>query len=278
MKSPTAHTRTKSPRAPNLEETSFRHFLQGELIRRCEKNAAYSLRAFARTLGCDVSTLSKILKGKRPTGRITIEKLGARLGLSPERVQRFMESRERPTTATANTSTMAGPDYQQLTLDSFKIISDWYHYGILELMRVDHFKPDSKWIARTLGLTVSEVNIAVERLVRVGILEINAQGEWIDHSEGRSTTIGNEFSAAAFRNLQRQVLELALKALEEVPMDKRDQTSMTMAIDSRLLPEAKTRIKNFRRELAHFLSRGEKRDAVYNLGISLYPLTREKGK
>lgn len=266
---------------PATSAASFRLYLQNELLRRCEKNPAYSLRAFARTLGYDVATLSKILKGQRGIGRITIEKLGMKLGLSPAEVTSFMDKRRAGGKAAKNAARADHDsvpiDYQQLTLDSFKVISDWYHYAILETMALDHFKPDPKWIARTLGITVSEVNAAVERLQRIDLIEITPDGRWIDRTDGTSTTAGNPFSAVAFRKLQRQVLEKALVAIEEVPIERRDQTSVMMAIDSNLIPEAKERIKTFRRELSRFLNRSSlKRDAVYQLGVSLYPVTRSQ--
>ena len=48
---------------------------------------------------------------------------------------------------------------------------------------------------------------------------------------------------------------------------------MTMAINKEKLPEAKERIKKFRRELSQFLNEGETNNEVYNLSISLYPVT-----
>jgi len=164
-------------------------------------------------------------------------------------------------------------NYNQLTLDAFQVISDWYHYAILELISIKGFQPNSKWIAPKLGITVSEVNIAVERLQRLGLLKICDDGKWINGS-GSNTTTGNAYSATAFRRLQRDVLKMALNALEEVPMEVRDQTSMTMAIDSSQLPEARIRIKKFRRNLCQFLQESGPRDQVYQLGISLYPITR----
>ena len=260
---------------PNeVDAASFKLYLQNELLRRCEKNPAYSLRGFARTLGCDVATLSKMLKGQRGIGRITIENLGSRLGLNPNEITAFITKGKKGKRVNKGQDSV-GIDYQQLTMDSFKVIADWYHYGILELMRVDHFRPDPKWIAKSLGITVSEVNIAVERLKRIELLEITTAGEWIDLTSGTSTTTGNPFTAAAFKKLQRQVLEKAITALDEVPFEERDQSSVTMAIDSSLLPEAKEKIKVFRRDLGKFLSRGEKRDSVYQLGVSLYPITKK---
>jgi hypothetical protein len=48
------------------------------------------------------------------------------------------------------------------------MISDWYHFAILDLTRLDDFQPEPAWVSRKLGLTVSEVKIAVERLLRLG--------------------------------------------------------------------------------------------------------------
>lgn len=267
-----------------LRAQNFRLFLQDKLLERCRKNPGYSLRAFAKHLDTDFSALAKMMKGQRPIGNRMIEKFGLRLGLSALEVQQFLDARKQhrrkaKRALLSGTRPAAGaeaaPDYQQVAVDSFKIISDWYHYGILELLRLDHFEADPIWISKTLGITINEARIAIERLQRVGILEITDEGKWIDHSGGRSTTLGADYTTAAFRNLQKQVLEKAIEALIDYGMEERDQSSMTMAIDSRLLPEAKERLKTFRRELAAFLSRGERHDRVYHMSLSLYPVSKK---
>ena len=108
----------------------------------------------------------------------------------------------------------------------------------------------------------------------IGYLEIDARGGWRDISGSISAARGR-FTSAAARKLQAQVLEKSLVALSEVPITERDHSSICMAIDSRKLPEAKERIKKFRRELCSFL-KGETPsdlDRVYHLAISLYPVT-----
>lgn len=259
-----------------MMNTEFRLFLQEEFLRRSRKNARYSIRSYAKTLQIDFSTLAKILKANRPIGPKTIQKLGTRLGLTSSQINMFVQgNQQQRRTKRGSAKALPKPqrNYEQLALDVFQIVSDWHHYALLELMRVDSFKPDPRWIASQLGLRLSEATIAIERLQRAGFIEASSGQEWKDLSSGFSTTLGGPDTTAAFRSLQRQVLEKALTALEETPIEYRDQTSMTMAIDSRLLPEARDRIKTFRRELAEFLSRGSKRDSVYHLGVSLYPVT-----
>lgn len=252
------------------EASQFRLFLQEELVRRCKKNPSYSIRAFARFLETDHSSLAKILNGKLTAGPHTVTKFGSKLGFTPTDFKKFIAAPNKPTKSKTSGITL---NYEQLTLDSFKVISDWYHYAILELMRVKGFRSDLSWVARALGISLAEARSAFERLVRLNMISQNKRGKWVDHTNGTSTTIGNPFTASAFRNLQRQILERALIALEDTPLSRRDQSSMTMAIDSRKLGAAKQRIKDFRRELDQFLGQGEL-DEVYHLSVSLYPVTQ----
>jgi hypothetical protein len=52
---------------------------------------------------------------------------------------------------------------------------------------------------------------------------------------------------------------------------------MTMAIDPKKLPQAKERIRDFRRGLSEFLESGN-RSEVYRINIQLMPVTKKRGK
>ncbi len=69
----------KAPK--NLEQ--FRLSLQSELVRRMRVNPKYSLRAFARFLEIDPSSLSQYLRGRRKFTEKQVETLALKLGLSP---------------------------------------------------------------------------------------------------------------------------------------------------------------------------------------------------
>lgn len=254
----------------------FRLFLQEELVRRCRRNSKYSARAFARTLGIENSALSKILSGKRGLTPTMVDRLGKNLGLNPSEIAQFIIGTFVGAGAMDQSETEAS--FQQLTLDQFTVISDWYHYAILELTRLPHFRESNRWISKMLGISISEAGVALERLQRLGYLEKGKSGR-LEIAQGSFTTLGNSFSASAFRKLQKQILEKALVALEEVPIEERDQTSMTMATSKRKMSGAKEMIKKFRRQLAQFLENdAEDLDTVYHLAISLYPATKGERK
>lgn len=255
---------TSSP----LAKSDFRLFLQQEFVSRCRKNPRYSLRAFAKSLSIEPSPLSAILRGKRPITEKMKKRLGLAIGIPLESLSQFTKSEANP-----------GTEFQQLTLDSYAIISDWYHYAILELIRLKSFKPDLTFISKTLSISKTEAHIAIERLQRVGLLEIKSNGKWVDTStNGLATNINDDLTSQASKKLQKQILEMAIQALETLPTHVRNHTSITMAINPEDLPEAKMRIKNFRRELCDFFERNKKPTQVYNLGISLYPVTKVETK
>jgi hypothetical protein len=240
------------------DNQDFRHLLQQEFISRCRKNPSYSLRAYARALKIQPSPLSAILRGKRPITRKMKHRLGFSLGLKPEEFAYEASS------------------VQKIELDTFAIISDWYHFAILELTRVKSFRPDPNYIAKVLGVSRTQVEIAMGRLERVGLLKIEGK-RWIDMTNnGFATNIHDDLTTEAARRLQKQILEKSIQALEDIPIAERDHTSMTMAIHSGDLKKAKNKIRRFRRELCKQLERNPNPTHVYHLNISLYPVSKSE--
>jgi transcriptional regulator with XRE-family HTH domain len=134
--------------------TCFRLFLQTELARRRARNPRYSLRAFAKRLRVDHSTLSQWMRGRRTMSSAAIEALARRLDLPSRKVRVFAEHR--------------GPEGCDMRM--------------LELTRREDFVRDSRWIARQLNVTVDDANMALHRLLRFDLLQMHAE-RWIDTSE-----------------------------------------------------------------------------------------------
>lgn len=249
---------------------SFRLFLQAELGRRCAGNSQYSLRAFAKFLALDHATLSQLLRGKRRLTKSMIGKLGSHLGLTKVDLERYClyeatlaHLPEEPGNIRA---------IQRMAQDTAAVIGDWYHYAILELTRLENFRPDSRWIARTLGLTPDEVNIAVSRLARLGMLEMVSRTRWIDKSG--DTTVGlAEFAQVSIQRLASAVHRLMLDALLTGAATNCLHSSTTLAMSRSGLATVHERIARFQQELKAWQNQAEPCDDVFQLEISLFPLT-----
>lgn len=182
---------------------SLRAYLQAEFARRCSNNSQYSLRSFAMHLGVDHSTLSQLLRGKRPLTERMIRKLGSRLKLREDEISTFVTFE----------SLFSVPhpgrvqEVQQLVNDTLSLISNPHHFSILELVHLDEFEPDSRWIARVLDTSIDEVNVALSRLTRLGLLEMSSREQWIDRSDLSSGGFG-DFMKVTLERLAQRAREL----------------------------------------------------------------------
>jgi uncharacterized protein (TIGR02147 family) len=266
------------PIAAPSGQIDIRLKLQGELIRRCKANPKYSLRAFAKFLGIESSRLSKILRGERPVSLVLLDRLSQKLGLTPKEIASCRSNMRNKKRGISEEITQSSA-FLQLSQDIFESIEDWKHYAVLELMKVRGFQSDLKYVAKALNIRLPEARAYAERLQRVGLLKINSDSSWTDLSDGFSSHILSETeSSIAHRRSQKELLELAIEALESIPMERRDQSSMMMATHSSKIMEAKLKIKRFRRDLCEFLEDCEVKDAVYQLTVSLFPLIEAESK
>ena len=257
-----------------------RLILQRELERRCQSNPRYSLRAFAKALGMSPTALSFVLNGKRPLSKKATEKAVNTLSLSQEECALFLKwSQTRKTLARNQTKNLAAHPNEansyQLSLDSFSFISDWYHYAILSLLEIPRSRFEAKWISRHLGITETEARGAMDRLQRMEIVE-KIDGRWKQCTG--PIRIGNDVPTAATKRFQKQLLLKAIDSVDNDPVEVRDFSSMTIAMDSSLIPYAREEIRKFRRRLAEDLETMGKPERVYKFTVQIFPVSRPLDK
>lgn len=255
-------------------------WLRNEYLRRRDANPQYSLRAFAKSLEVPSGRLSELLEGKRQLTQFMGKKLANKLGLSQELTRSFLDliaknhkdERRKLLAPTAKQITRQGASNgdQLLSTDVVHAIVNWEHYAILSLLETKDARPDADWIARRLGISAAEVEQAVERLVRIGLLAIKDQ-QWTPLKRG--LTAAHELPSDSRLASHKEFLLQAVKALDEVPEELRDISSTTMAVNPKKLPEAKRILHDFRRGLAAYLKDGPC-DEVYSLHIQLIPVTK----
>lgn len=253
----------------NETVNSFSVFLKQELQRRKNKNAGYSLRAFAKSLGLSSSFVSKVLNAKKNVSQETMMAIASRLSVDEDSLHDYLS--QLPNFKLKNM------EFETVAVDQFQYISDWHHFAILEAVSLTDFKADmkdqSKWFAERLSISEERASSAVQRLVRLGLLTTNDKGQVLGIQKNH-TTIGGVPSSAN-REHERQLLQKAIEALEEVPVVDRSNSSMTMAIPMSRVKEAREKIIAFQREMSTFLQRKGKRDSVYQLSIAFFPLTKK---
>jgi len=243
------------------EQNAFwRQALRNEFVRRCENNPAYSLRAFSNFLDVDQSLLSKVLNGQRNVSPKLIDVVSEKLDLSP-----FKKGKA------------AAPNLKGYTFvedKSFSVLDHWSYFAILELFKTKNFSPTADHISTRLNIHKQEAQNALEILTDLGFLKCEKK----EYSLSRSNNswLNKNGLCAKKQKLQKKLTEKALLALDQVDIKERDNSSLTVAVDSSKIKLIKNKITELRRELDAYigsLSTEQDCDEVYQTVISFFPLT-----
>lgn len=257
----------------------YRYTLQSAFSERLARNSRYSLRAFARDLGISAAGLSQILSGKQGMTASKALEVAQRLGLSPLETNRFRDqvvarhSRNPRTRLEAKSRlTQSQAEASQISIDAFIVVSDWYHFAILELLSLKGFNPSIVGIAKRFGISRQAARLAVERLERLKLLEVKTKGRWVAQKD--YTLVPGGMPSDAIKKFHRQVLEQALSALTLQPVQNRNFSSTIIAIDKKDLPLVRDRIKDFRFKLMEELANSPDKNTVYCLSTQFFELTQ----
>jgi len=253
--------------------------LHAELERRTRHNSNYSMRAFARDLGLTSSRLSEILSKKQGLSRKVAERIAETIGLPPGERTFFCDLVEAQHARSKAKRDMARKRCRRhsrdnarrlIGLDVFETISQWYHMAILELVTIDGFVADIDWIADALEIDRQMAAAAVDRLVRLNMLEWN-NGFLVCLAPITSTPM--DIPSAAIKSFHAQMLEKAKHALFARPILERDAASVIFSIKKTQLPELKELNLQFRRKIAQLADATPDRTSVYCLTSHLFELT-----
>jgi DNA-binding transcriptional regulator YhcF (GntR family) len=263
---PGCEKRTQTLKGAKVEKTinqthkkTFSSFLRDKFVNLKQRNPTFSLRAYARYLAVDQSYLSKVLKGDRQFSSGERLRISERLQVSPAEAERLLDVQ--PTS--------------NLSEDQFRLISDWIHFAILELIKTKNFVPTTESMAKRLGVHTEEIKDALDRLQFLGFVSI--QKEKITLLRPANTWFNSSKTNEARRLLQRKYAEMSLQALDMVDFSERDHGSLCLAIDKAKIPMLKEYLNEVRQHLAiKFQDENpENLDEVYQITMSFFPLTKK---
>lgn len=240
-----------------------RLLLLKELTARKNRNPSYSLRAFARDLGVSPAALSQYLARKRELSKKNRESIIERMKLSPGEQESLWIS--------ARPIARAPSNYSQIAEDTFRVISDWISLATLNLAHLPQNKAEASWIAKRLAVSVENAKETLERLIRMGLIEVK-NGRMSRTTQSFATT--TDIPSEAIKRFHLGVIRKAEQALMDLPVELRDITAITMPTDPSKLEAAKKILTKTRRQIADLVSKGEPSE-VYVLAIQLFPFTQK---
>lgn len=274
-------------RIPNLfDYFDYREYLHDYYLFHKRKNSAYSYRLFARKakLGSP-NYLKLVVDGKRRITDRTLYQFARGLGLSRDEEKYFRELVMYQEVSDPDSKEMhlrSLLKYQEkqrtptpLKSDKIKILLDWHHSVVRELVACKDFKEDPAWIARRLGnkITETQAKESIELLIRLQIIQRSENGR-LEQREPLLTST-DEIPSHVIRSLHRTYLRKAMSSIFATPMEKRELSGLVVAIPNHRLKEVKEEIKEFRKKLNRKYGLDKEADEVYFVGLYLFPVTQK---
>ena len=240
--------------------------LQTELTLRKQRNPRYSLRSFALNLGISPAQLSQLISGKRNFTSSVLGQISKGLHLSPEEESSLFSQTLLPK------HIVSGPEKEkrQFAEDEFRAISEWYHFAILSLSKIRGATTDPFWIADRLGITPTEARTALERLLRLKLIE---EGKILKRTT-LPLNVTSEVPSSAIQNYHHKILTLAQEKLRDAPPEKRDFSAVTFATSPDKLPQARKMIEEFQDKLVDFLATPHAKE-VFVMACQFFSLERK---
>lgn len=269
-----------------FHQTDYREILKEELSTRLSSNRQYSLRAFARDLKLSASTVSHVLSGRKGLSATSAKAIAEKLGWTQSETEYFCalvvsegarsETQKKFAKKTVKEHHRASPEQSkalELQIDAVRVISDWYHFPILELFKTNpKLKP--KTIAKRLGLQEIEVELAISRLERIELLDRTSKGilvsnEWVISKEN--------VPSDAVKKVHQQMLDKAKTALLTQSVQERYFRTMCFPFKVKDIAKAQADLTSFFEDFLRKHSSAEG-DEIYSLSTQFIRLTEPEVK
>ena len=261
--------------------TDYRAYLNDYYQAAKKADPKYSHRYFALKMGVKSSGFfSEVINGKRNLSRRNTALLCRALKLS-DGDSRYLEN-----LVTFNQAkTQSEKDYWLSRLlvfqkstqggirkDVYEYFSKWYITAIRELLYFYPFDGDYKRLGMALTPTVrpTQVREALKILERLNLIKKRENGTYCQSEAIVST--GDEVKSTEVANFQLQMLELAGQALDTMPAEKRDISTLTLSLSEKGFEKIRSVIKRTRKEILNIAVEDSCEDRVIQINIQMFPL------
>ena len=266
-----------------LEHSNYRTYLKSVIAEKQRKSPGFSMRAFARQIGLGQSAVSQVLAGKKNLSLDSAAKIAQKLRLNETEAEYFRLLVQIETTKnhelkksflTRAQSLNTNRDIRDLSVDFFASIADWYHIVIENLLDVKNFSFNASEISKLLGITRIEAETAIERLLRLEIIERDPNNQTKYCRVKDYIITKSQVPNQALRTFHQNMLEKAIESLETQSPQEKFIGTETFAISQKMLPEISKLADEFLQNIAKICEASDNKTDVYHLGLQFFNLTK----
>lgn len=261
----------------------YRLFLKDFYEESKKANPFFSYKCFADRAGFKTKTfLHRVIRGERALVKSRIFQVATAMKLSKSEIEYF-ENLVLFTEAKnagekefyfdkMQTNSRRNP-VCEIRQNQYHYFSKWYHVVVRELITMNKWKDDYSWLARHVypRITVPQAKRAVKLLHELGLIKKTSSGYYCQTDTFIKSK--DEAGQIGVRVFQKKAMELAQSALDEIPPDQRDISTLTLGVSEEQFTKLKKELRNFRARLLSLCDSQKKLDRVYQLNLAFFPVS-----
>ncbi len=234
----------------------IRDFLCQEYQRRSTRNPRYSKRAYATDLGVSRSTLLDFLSGRRGLSQTSIDSIKKRLNITEVEIQQLSDFNSR----------------HLLTEDQLRQLSDPTYFSVLALSEIENCSSNPNWISKVLEVDVKTVEKILKVLSDENLIDLD--GDTLQRKSS-SVSTSSGYPSRIIKDLHASNLSRAKKSLYNTPIDEREFSSITAAIDENQFELIKKYSEDFRDKVSKLIDKKKKPNRIYTVSIQIFPQSKK---
>ncbi len=158
---------------------------------------------------------------------------------------------------------------------AYEFYTKWYYTAVRELIGVYPFYGNYQELADLLvpPIKAAEAKKSIELLVKLGFIAKDKHGKYCQTN--RFITSGEECRSVAIRAFQKDTIQLAHEALERIPLDMRDISTITVTLSPQGFSLLKEKISQFRQDVLSIANEETSATGVYHVNFQVFPISKD---
>ena len=269
---------------PVFEFLDYRKYMQAFYDER-KRISAFSWREFSRIAGFSSSNYMKLVcDGKSRLSKVGVEQVAVAMELEGSAKEYFKEmvvfvdshDEQKKKISFARMQELAKENkVRTLAADAYAYFSNWYNPVLRELAPMNPgVKPLELSRLCYPELNATDIRKSLDFMVQIGLLQ--KRGEYHYEQTEKVVTGTPGCIRPTMRPMHKQMAELAVNAVENIPVEERNFSGITMGISRKTFQRISQEVENFRQKIVAIACEDQNGEQVYRMNLQLFPLTKRK--
>jgi uncharacterized protein (TIGR02147 family) len=267
-----------------FEYLEYQDFLRDHYAHSKSRHRFFSFRYIALKTGLDASFYVKVLNKQKHISDTAIPALAGFLKFNKRESEYFamlvrFNKAKRPEQERLyfeKLLSLRNPVTKKLDKDNYDYFSSWRNVAVWEELKVISFKGNFSDLAARLNppITATQAKSSIQLLEKLGMVSREKDGTY--RATEQFVSSDGVTRAMAVRAFQKEMSMLAAGAIERIPKEKRDISTLTLSTSTACLEAIRERLTEVRQEIMEMVKKDGEAEEVYQLNFQIFPLTSNR--